>query len=248
MTSHVAYSDLQAMCDSEAEHVFLWQLSKVVGGDILQQVAVSGYRLDFVTNGGIGWEVDGAQFHDVKRDSDRDQRILANHKDIRAIVRVPAAVLWWHHEATIAAIRWITGSRVPEWGCLITPGEAIDVADSYVDAIRSGSELDDEPFTGMSLFDVQPDSHRVQIGSPGYCVPKNHSMWEQVEPGRHALMRWCGKITWSGSLPASQNQQTRRVVCRMGQCRMPVDADEYFGKVLRVYDRPLAPDPFDDPV
>lgn len=50
------------------------------------------------------------------------------------------------------------------------------------------------------------------------------------------------------SCPVTRQRGAGRVVCRMGQCRTPTDADEYFGRVLSVYDRPLAPDPMDDPV
>lgn len=97
-----AYHNLRQQCQSPAEVELLrilqrgYPLSKVNA-----QVRIGRYRVDFVTSDGVGWEVDGRNFHDADKDRDRDQWILQTGK-LQSIIRLPAAAAWYYWDACMA--------------------------------------------------------------------------------------------------------------------------------------------------
>ena len=79
--------------ESRAEHDFYHEFQKWSHAGIVSQYPVLQYRLDFLVywkEHGIGVEIDGAKYHDVKKDKIRDIRIL-HGSEIDAIVRFNAS-------------------------------------------------------------------------------------------------------------------------------------------------------------
>lgn len=218
------YLTMRLNCESGGEDVFLWQLVKVFGCDnIQQQVRAGGYRLDFVTSNGLAWELDGARYHDHERDRIRDKWILATRPDIIAIVRVPAAISWWYHEGTVAAVRWLSGHGHPGWGCLIDWDDAEASADAYMASLFCNGDIHADPFTSSCsdcLFVPVPSARRITIGHPGSAVSGDHPVWEYVDHSLIPLMQWSSAITWrtrcDTALPLiADRKPDKQVVCRL---------------------------------
>lgn len=97
-----AYDNLRGKCQSPAEVELLRILQKgYLLSQVQSQVHIGRYRLDFVTSDGVGWEVDGRNFHDADRDRERDRWLLATGK-LNSIIRLPAAVAWYYWDACMA--------------------------------------------------------------------------------------------------------------------------------------------------
>jgi very-short-patch-repair endonuclease len=87
------------LCESPAETKLLHFLQKGYTDDqILPQVRLCGYRIDFVTSDGVAWEVDGKKFHEKERDEKRDMKLMESGK-LRSIIRVPAGAVHYFFES-----------------------------------------------------------------------------------------------------------------------------------------------------
>ena len=97
-----AYHNLRQQCQSPAEVELLRILQKGYPlSKVRAQVRIGRYRLDFVTSDGVGWEVDGRNFHDADKDRERDQWLLQTGK-LQSIIRLPAAAAWHYWDACMA--------------------------------------------------------------------------------------------------------------------------------------------------
>lgn len=83
--------------ENNTEDWFYHEFQKRTSAKIIPQyeapVKNSPYRLDFVIHGVnnlVGIEVDGSEYHDLKKDSVRDRRIINNYSDINSIIRFEA--------------------------------------------------------------------------------------------------------------------------------------------------------------
>lgn len=100
-------------CESPAERKLLHVLRKAYSpSEISGQVPIAGYRVDFVTADGIGWEIDGKQWHNSERDEQRDSCILAT-RQIVAIIRIPAAALHYCREGCMGCFEAWTRRKFP---------------------------------------------------------------------------------------------------------------------------------------
>lgn len=102
-----AYDNLRRQCQSPAEVELLRILQKGYSlSKVRAQVRIGRYRLDFVTSDGVGWEVDGRNFHDADKDRERDEWLLQTGK-LQSIIRLPAAAAWYYWDACMAIFgRW----------------------------------------------------------------------------------------------------------------------------------------------
>ena len=97
-----AYDNLRQQCQSPAEVELLRILQKGYPlSKVRAQVRIGRYRLDFVTSDGVGWEVDGRNFHDADKDRERDEWLLQTGK-LQSIIRLPAAAAWYYWDACMA--------------------------------------------------------------------------------------------------------------------------------------------------
>lgn len=108
----------QRSCESPAEVAFLDAMVEAFnltpekgllrgGGLTLQmQVPVLNYRLDFLIDGGLIVEVDGAQWHSspeaIERDAERDRALAAKGYEV---LRIPAKVTLYKPEDAIKRVR-----------------------------------------------------------------------------------------------------------------------------------------------
>lgn len=129
---------LYERCESPAEHKLLHLLSKVYPyKSIRNQVPVLRYRMDFVTDDNIAWEVDGKQWHDEELDEVRDCCILQN-SDIHTIVRIPAGAIHWYFNACVSVMRyWRDGCR---GGYDVDPASEASECVDYWHALRQNWE------------------------------------------------------------------------------------------------------------
>lgn len=192
-------------CDSPIEGYLLHCLLKgYLADDIFQQYRVGQFRIDFVTADGIAWELDGKKWHDRERDFSRDTWILAN-SEIRQIVRIEAAAMMFFRDATLA----VMGSFVSH----LSQAREIYGMSAARARLEADSWIDDEDDDGdpqeiliasygiAAMLDTMEfaDAYEVEgnvgyVGSPLAFVDHDHKIWDYVEPSRHKLNRWKGRI------------------------------------------------------
>lgn len=191
------------VCESPAEEALLTCLDKFYGpGTIEQQVEVDGgrYRMDFVTNDRVGWEVDGKDFHDWKRDRERDQWILA-HTDLELVVRIEAAALRYYRDATLAGLSHFVGrlERARSY-CQFDFRVTRNEADRWLEGIEEGRHSVADMLTSfeqVEAYDVYlPSSGRSReggatVGGP-FAFLTEHPLWHHIPPDRRELNRWLG--------------------------------------------------------
>lgn len=194
-----------ASCDSPIEGDLLHCLLKGYRAeDILQQYRVGQFRIDFATCDGIGWELDGKQWHDPKRDFARDTWIFAN-SEIRQIVRIEAAAMKFFRDATLA----VMGSFVSHFAQAkeiygMSADNARWEADSWVDDTDDEGYPQESPIASYgiaAMLDTMEfaDAYEIEgnvgyVGAPLAFVDHDHEIWDYVEPSRHKLNRWKGRI------------------------------------------------------
>lgn len=107
------YDILYRQCESPAERHLLHFLCKAYAPhEIDAQRETAGYRLDFFTIDGIGWEIDGKRWHDPDRDKKRDAAILRSGV-VHSIIRIPAAALHYFPDACMACFTFWTSRQFP---------------------------------------------------------------------------------------------------------------------------------------
>ncbi len=126
--------ELFEQCESVIEKRLLHSLMKFYQeNEVKPQYRVGRYRVDFVTCDGIGWELDGKEFHDADRDRKRDEWILAN-SCLKRIIRVPASCMMFFRDATIAALScWVDRFQRRSYCDLDSFEKVTALADAVVD-------------------------------------------------------------------------------------------------------------------
>lgn len=161
------------------------------------QVKVGKYRIDVVTADGIGWEVDGKQWHDVEQDKRRDAEILATGQ-VGALIRFPASVSYYFYEAAIHAADTLTAGRM---GRLKQPNYEDTVckswqlqkqADNLEESIylNGQDQLQFDAFCSQQCFAVNDELDVVEVGHPFAFLHQSHRLWSRIDAGSLAIASW----------------------------------------------------------
>lgn len=188
------FSELESMCESEAEHNLLACLHRAYGvGDVIAQKRFGKYRMDFVTSDGVGWEIDGKQFHDEERDCLRDEWILSNF-DLKQIIRIEAASLHYFPEACKELFRVFCKGYSGRPGICVSADRAIEWADSVCEefAIYGYSVESMECLEYHESYQIDRDVGYV--GSPMAFIPFHHEIHTYASSDRRGLNDWRGKV------------------------------------------------------
>lgn len=183
---HTAICQCGGGCESVLECRFWYYVRKTNdkerGGE--RQYPVGNYRLDamFEIDGRkIGIELDGQEFHDERRDFDRDQWLL-NHGGIDHIVRIPFVPMWYFPEATMQCLAtWYPRFKLRGVNMFcVTPEEFREEME--------GSVNGDGDYASKEAFMEYAD--------------KNFEIWhannsDGYESGfAGSPMQWCHRMTW----------------------------------------------------
>ncbi len=186
-------------CESPAERNLLHCLLKGYKAEyIFQQYKVGPYRLDFLTADGVGWEVDGKEYHNEEKDAARDTWILTN-SEIRQIVRIQASAIHFFQNACLAVFsNFVAHMREARMYCDIDDKEALRIADDILTKAYEG-DLDDEPYSLLGLFE-QSEAYTVvsnvgYVGTPFAFLPDDHHLWKFLPKDRVNLNKYLHRIT-----------------------------------------------------
>jgi len=174
----------QHHCESPAEIAFLDALvsafglipdkGRLTGGGLTlqMQVPVTNYRLDFLIDGGLIVEVDGARWHSspeaIARDAERDRALAAKGYEI---LRIPAKITLYKPDEAIKQVRkarsaWLT--RKAQERARATRVQEAEAMAPYRDAQTrtariSMSDIKDSMENGLDRFTTGMDNFNAQM-------------------------------------------------------------------------------------
>ena len=186
-------------CESPMEEELLNCLLKFYNPhEILAQHNVGGsrFRLDFFTEDGIGWEIDGKGYHDAEKDQGRDAWILAN-TEVRQIIRIEAAAFHWFRDACIAVLsHFVQRMEKGRGHCTFDLITTWSEAEYWLKAIEKGEfgEADmHQAFEQAEAYFVAGNTGYV--GGPFAFIDLGHELWYYIPEERHNLNQWEGRIS-----------------------------------------------------
>ena len=175
----------------------MWHALAKTGIRFAQQVQMLGYRLDFVIflDGEVALEIDGAQYHDPKRDARRDEQLLRSGR-LAEIIRIPAAAVLYFRDATMKVLsKWHPGLRSPEF--VFMPERAMQEANQIIASLPFVGEAESREAAYHFAYGEAASVTEKQavVGSPLSMVDSSHEIWRLVDHNQINLHRTQQTIT-----------------------------------------------------
>jgi hypothetical protein len=159
--------------------------------DLLPEFEVGPYRLDFLTRDGVGWEVDGKNYHEFIRDLHRDEWILQN-SDVSAIIRLAAASIHFLPQTCHAVFCNFLPHLTPSVNTYRNSPELI-LARAY----QFEQNVDQSEELAMNIVEEPcfvSDDYTALVGYSGYWIPEDHEIWNFVDSDHIGRTQWVAPI------------------------------------------------------
>lgn len=194
--------ELDQKAESAAETILHDILMRCYRPEEMQaQFPVGPYRLDVRTVDGIGWEVDGKEFHDIERDKRRDKQIL-DAGAVSSIVRIPASLAYHFTDAVTSVVdhfrcEW-RGDCGPRFRTVNTM--CVSLAEEQATGLEEDfwvNGFDEDLFDSFRMqqcvaFNCYRDV--AEIGSPLAFLCGRHVLWSHVPESLVAISKWKSRV------------------------------------------------------